>query len=310
MANPSPTVPTAPPALHLALARDILRHLRARGARTGERLSRLALAKELGVSRTPVAGAMALLESLGVVAAEGRTVLLRDPGFDPAGLGLPEGTEDVEDDEIARLIVTLARDRHAEALPEEVSERLLQARYGAGRAVVAGALRRLAEVGAATRNRGHGWRFVPGYASAEERAASYRFRMMIEPAGLMEPGFVLPAGWAGRMRAMHEGFLARPWPAIDPVAFFETNAAFHKGLAEASGNRFLIQAVEQQNQLRRFLNYDWQRGPERVRVSAAEHLGILDALEAGERGEAAERMHRHLAGTAALPWRGRHPPGG
>lgn len=307
MANPSPIGAGAPPALHLALARDILRHLRARGAAAGERLSRLALAKALGVSRTPVAGAMAVLEAHGVVVAEGRAVHLRDPGFDLARLGALEAAQG---DEIAQLIVTLAQDRHAGALPEEVSERLLLARYGVGRAVVAGALRRLAEVGAATRNRGHGWRFVPGYASAEERAASYRFRMMIEPAALMEPGFALPAGWAGRMRAMHEGFLARSWPAIDPVAFFETNAAFHRGLAEASGNRFLAQAVEQQNQLRRFLNYDWQRGPERVRVSAAEHLGILEALEAGERGEAAERMHRHLAGTAALPWRGRHPPGG
>ena len=48
-----------------------------------------------------------------------------------------------------------------------------------------------------------------------------------------------------------------------------------------------------------------QRGVERVRVSAADHLGILDALEAGDRAEAAERMHRHLAGTAALAWRAR-----
>lgn len=302
MANPSPTIPPDAPALHRALARDILRGLRARGARPGERLSRLALAKEFGVSRTPVAGAVALLETLGVVETDGRAVLLRDPGFDPERLAAP--AEDGSDAATA-LIVALARDRRSGALPEEVSERLLQSRYGVGRMVLAAALRQLAEVGAVTRNRGHGWRFGPAYASAEDRTASYRFRMMIEPAGLLEPGFRLPAGWAGEMRRMHEQFLGRAWRETDPVAFFETNAAFHRGLAEASGNRFLIQAVDQQNQLRRFSNYDWQRGVERVRVSAADHLGILDALEAGDRAEAAERMHRHLAGTAALAWRAR-----
>jgi len=297
-ANP---LPAEAPALHRDLARDILRGLRARGAAPGQRLSRLALARELGVSRTPVEGAMALLESLGVVETEGRAVRLRDAAFDPERLAAPAPHGDAA----ARLVVELARDRRSGALPEEVSERLLQSRYGAGRAVVAAALRQLAEVGAVTRNRGHGWRFGPAYASAADRAASYRFRLMLEPAGLLEPGFALPAGWIAGMRRAHERFLGRAWRDTDPVLFFETNAAFHRGLAEGSGNRFLVQAIEQQNQLRRFSNYDWQRGVERVRVSAADHLGILEALEAGDRAEAGERMHRHLAGTADLPWRAR-----
>ncbi|WP_164867741.1 GntR family transcriptional regulator [Rhodovarius crocodyli] len=288
------------PALHRSLARDMLRRWQSLGAAPGARLSRLALAKELGVSRTPVAGAMALLEALGVVESDGRHLLLRDPGFDPARLG-----GEAEGDAIDAFIMRLARDRRMGELEDEVSERQLQARYELGRAVVADALRRLSELGAVTRNRGHGWRFAAGYSSPEDRAASYRFRLMLEPPAMLEPAFALPSGWARMMREKHEGFLSRRWGATDPVAFFETNAAFHAGLAEASGNRFVLQAIEQQNQLRRFSNYDWQRGEERVRVSASEHIGILDALEAGDRAEAAERMYRHLAGTAALPWNGR-----
>lgn len=306
MVNPPTPDAVEAPALHRALARDILRSLRARDARPGERLSRLALARELGVSRTPVVGAVALLESLGVVETDGRSVLLRDPAFDPERLA---PSTEVTGDAVTALIVALARDRRAGALPEEVSERQLQARYSVGRSVLAAALRQLAEVGAATRNRGHGWHFGPAYASAEDRAASYRFRLMIEPAGLLEPSFSLRPGWIAEMRRAHERYLGRGWDEIDLVAFFETNAAFHRGLAEASGNRFLVQAIEQQNQLRRFSNYDWHSGSERVRVSAADHLGILDALEAGDRVEAAERMHRHLAGTAALAWHTRRPGG-
>lgn len=293
---------TPTPALHRDLAREILLRMRARGAASGARLSRLALAKELGVSRTPIAGAIAVLERMGVVATEGRAVRLLDAGFDPDSLGPAEAG-----DETARLIVLLAQDRRAGTLPEDVSERQLQTRYGAGRPLVAAVLRRLAEIGAVTRNRGHGWRFAAGYASAEDRQASYRFRLMVEPAGLLEPGFRLDPAWAASMREAHGRFLGRAWRDTDPVRYFETNAAFHLGLAQASGNRFLVQAIAQQNQLRAFRNIEWESGVERVRVSASEHLGILAALEAGDGAEAAERMHRHLAGTAALPFRPSRP---
>lgn len=291
------TVATAP-ALHRSLARDILAGLRARGAAPGEELSRLALARSLGVSRTPVIGAIALLNAMGAVRIDGRRVRLADPDVDPAPLAAEAPT-----DASAALMVRIAYDWRGGHLPSEVSERLLQTRYGASRAEVAVTLRRLAEVGAVARNRGHRWRFQAGYGRPEDRAAAYRFRMMIEPAGILEPGFALPEGWIARTRAAHERFLDRTWREFDSVAFFETNAAFHLELAQASGNRYLAQAIDQQNQLRRFYNYGWQRGLDRVRVSVADHLGILGALEAGNRTEAAERMYRHLAGTAALPWR-------
>lgn len=288
----------AAPALHRTLARDIVAQLRARGAVAGEELSRLALARLFGVSRTPVVGAIALLRTLGVVGVEGRRVRLLDPDFDPAHLAGADAPQAA-----TALLVRIAGDRRAGTLPAEASERHLQTRYGASRAEVATVLRQLAEIGAVTRNRGHRWRFQTDYAQAEDRAAAYRFRMMIEPAGILEPGFALPAGWIAHTRAAQARFLERDWRETDSVAFFAANAAFHLELAQASGNHFIAQAIAQQNALRRFYNYGWQRGTPRVRVSVAEHLGILDALAAGDRPEAAERMYRHLAGTMALPWR-------
>jgi len=302
--TPDTDVIAGAPVLHRTLARDILAALRARGAVPGEELSRLALARALGVSRTPVIGAIALLSAMGAVRIDGRRVRLADPDIDPA----PLAAED-ETDATATLMVRIAYDWRGGSLPSEVSERLLQGRYGASRTEVSGALRRLAEVGAVVRNRGHRWRFQTGYGHPGDRAAAYRFRMMIEPSGILEPGFALEEGWIARTRAAHERFLARSWREVDSVAFFETNAAFHLELAQASGNRFLAQAMDQQNQLRRFYNYGWRRGPERVRVSVTDHLGILDALAAGNRAEAAERMYRHLAGTAALPWRPQNDAG-
>ena len=96
------------------------------------------------------------------------------------------------------------------------------------------------------------------------------------------------------MRRQHSAFLTRPWEDSLSVAFFETNAAFHEGLALASGNRFFVDAIRRLNRLRRLANYDWAYGPKRVEISCLEHLGILAALEAGDREGAAELMRKHL----------------
>ncbi|MBP0494541.1 GntR family transcriptional regulator [Roseomonas indoligenes] len=277
------------------LARDILDLLRERGAEPGERLSRPALAEALGVSRTPVNGALALLEELGAVQTEGRAVRLRSLDLDPAALGDGAGETGV-----ARLLVAIARARADGTVPDEVSERQLAQHFGVGRGVAAQALAHLAEGGVVSRNRGHGWRFTAGFASGAERAASYRFRMLIEPAALLEPGFALPAGFATRMRREHGRFLDRVWTDDRAVAFYEINAAFHAGLAEASGNRFIAAAVVQQNRARTLSNYSWRVPPDRVAVNVREHLAILDCLQEGDRERAALHMRLHLAGAMAL----------
>jgi DNA-binding GntR family transcriptional regulator len=134
---------------------------------------------------------------------------------------------------------------------------------------------------------GHGWRIQPIIADAQARSESYRYRMLIEPAGLLEPGFRLDPAWAAEMRRRHQEMLAMPWSETASIVLYEMNAAFHEGLAAVSGNRFLLVAVQQQNRLRRFGNYDWTFGYERVVVNCREHLAILDRLEAGEREAAA-----------------------
>ena len=78
------------------------------------------------------------------------------------------------------------------------------------------------------------------------------------------------------------------------VAFFEMNAAFHEGIAEASGNRFFLEAMRRQNRLRRFSIYNWKHGFERVRANHAEHLEILRRLETGDTQLASVLMKRHL----------------
>ena len=124
---------------------------------------------------------------------------------------------------------------------------------------------------------------------------SYRYRLLIEPAALLEDRFHLPPAELDALRRMHEcGLVERarqrePYPGL-----FDIDAAFHVGLGEACGNRFLSQAIRQQTRLRRLSEYEKYTSRERLTQSFEEHLSILDAIENDAFAEASERMSLHI----------------
>lgn len=286
----------APSRLQRKLSADILELIRVEKLAPGTRLAEVALAERLQVSRTPVRAALKLLANrrlIRVGASRGYVVADETPSAKKA----PARPAPADTD---RLFLAIARDCRGGRLPVDVSERDLMQRYGATRPMVQRVLARLAEVAAVQRKPGHGWRFQPTIADAQTRAESYRYRILIEPAGLLQPDFQLDPGWAADMRRRHEETLQQPWSETASIGLYEMNAAFHEGLAAASGNRFLLVAVQQQNRLRRFANYDWVFGYPRVVVNCREHLAILDRLEAGEREAASQLLRHHLERAAKL----------
>jgi len=100
------------------------------------------------------------------------------------------------------------------------------------------------------------------------------------------------------MKAKHPPYPTRRWEEFDAIDLPKLRAAFHQGLAGASGMRFLNQAVEQQNRLHRFSSDGWSRGVAQVLASAAGYLVILVALEQDDR-EAAAKI-RHIQQATAL----------
>lgn len=280
--------------LRRALAERIVQLVHEEGLEVGARLNENRLAEQLGVSRTPVRAALDHLAQQGFVA--------RKPGVGVTLLAIPplppSPPASAQDDD--EWLLRVARDRAQGRLPDYVSEMELMQTYGLGRPALRQMLERLSDLGMVERKLGYGWRFQSDPWDAAARHESYRFRMVIEPAAIREPGFQLASAWVLNMRERHEFFLRSPWGPLSSVAFFEMNAAFHEGVAEASGNRFLLAAVQRQNRLRRLSNYDWKHGPERVAVNCREHLEMLARMEAGDQELAALLMLRHLEVASRL----------
>jgi len=254
------------------------------------------LARRLGVSRSPVRAALGRLAAQGVVARR------RHRGIEITGeLAEATAVEEASTADIDELLIRIARERRAGQLPDAVSEAALMRQYARSRPLVQRLLHRLAELGIIARKAGYGWRFLPIF-DGEHRQESYRFRALIEPAAILEPGFRLDPTFAESMRQRHTEALQTPWTwtATASIAFYEMNAAFHEGVAAASGNRFVAAAIRHQNQLRRFVNYERGYGEARMVTSCRQHLEILDRLEAGDHEVAALLMRRHLAEAAAL----------
>ena len=81
------------------------------------------------------------------------------------------------------------------------------------------------------------------------------------------------------------------------IELFESNSRFHETLAGWSGNAFIVHAVRRVNLLRRLVDYKLATNRAPRATQAAEHLGILDAIEAGDALRAASLMREHLEGA-------------
>jgi hypothetical protein len=61
---------------------------------------------------------------------------------------------------------------------------------------------------------------------------------------------------------------------------FETDALVSRACwQEASGNLFVLQAIQQQNRLRRLLEFGSYHNKRRVKAWCEEHVAIIDACE-------------------------------
>lgn len=280
-----------PSPLQLEIANRVIAMIHNGSLVAGQHLTEQALTDQFGVSRSPVRGALRLLEAQGFVQSRANAgVFIADGGAELPLTALASSV--ITTDELYRTIIA---DRARGILGDTLTEVELLDRYSVPKGILSRTLLRMANEGLLERAKGHGWRFPPGLDSKEAKYESYRLRMLLECHGLREPGFRFDREKMTALRRRHEHFLILEPAAQTPHAFYDLNADFHETLARLSGNRFIFQAVRQQNQLRRFEETQHYIGrPLELCASCREHMEIMDALDAGDIEWAGMLLHRHL----------------
>ncbi|MCR6485025.1 GntR family transcriptional regulator [Amycolatopsis sp. OK19-0408] len=278
----------APTPLTRQVAARIVDYIRDERADPGTRLVERTLAEHLRVSRSPVRSALRLLEDTGVVApAErgGYTVVRTGDQLDDVA---------VANDDEARYL-RIAADRLDGKLPDRVTESALTRQYDLSPADLNRTLRRIATEGWIERLPGYGWEFQPALTSERAYADSYRYRLITEPAAILEPTFALDHRAIEEVRAQQRKLADGAIHDVGNAELFALNRAFHEAIMECSGNTFLIEGLRRIDNLRRLIEYRRSLERDRAIIRCREHVEIADLLLAGRRADAAELMREHLS---------------
>lgn len=279
-----------------SLTTQIVELIRAEAMEVGAHLPAQWLADRLRVSRSPVNEALELLQAQGIVRREpNRGYFLAAPAPAPASvaaqLGMPP------DDTVTSVYFRLADDRLRGKLPDRFTEAMVRRRYALTPALLQAVLARIADEGWARKKPGYGWEFSPMLTTPESLLQSYRLRLAIEPAALLEPGYRLDPQAAERCRAAEMQLLHGGIATATADQLHERGVRFHETLVEGSGNPFFIDAMRRVNRVRRLLSYRSTQDRSRYREHCEQHLMLLDLLERGRNEEAAAAMREHLGST-------------
>lgn len=271
------------------LAREVVAYVFEQKLDRGHHMLETALAHRFGVSRTLIRASLKRLADEKIVEPrrnQGFFLLKSWDQLDGRVIAVPPSVEE-------GLYRRIVRDRISGKIPERVTQIALVARYGADRGALLRVLQTMANEGIVTKNKGHGWTFLPTINTEASILNSYDFRRTLEPNGILLASFRVDPAALERLRAGHLALLTRSETASG-AHLFDLDTEFHETIASFTRNSFFIQAIQQQNRLRRLMEYRGYENRRRIRVWVREHLAIIEALEAGKIGRASQLMTEHL----------------
>lgn len=272
------------------LAARIVDYMRAHAIQAGTHLPAQELADLFNVSRSPVTQALRRLADKQIVAHLPNrgfyAVSAAPPASEELGLAKPGNLNEV--------YFRLADDRVRGLLPDQVSERSLRQRYDLTRGEMNELLNRVAHEGWASRRPGYGWQFAPVLTTPLALEQSYRIRIALEPASLLEPTFDFPKRTAERARQHEESLLHGGIETMSADVLYERGVQFHEMLAAAARNPFFLDTLRRINRMRRLFTYRAMVDRRRYYGQVTEHMQILDLLIEGRSEDASQAMRSHL----------------
>lgn len=278
-------------------ASKILELIRQDRLTDGAHLSAQKLADRLRLSRSPVNDALGLLEAHGIVARKPNRGYFLQRDHDALARTSAELAPPAAEDIVTQSYFRLADELLRGVLPMQCSEALLRTRYALTQAQTQALLARVAQEGWAQRRPGYGWEFSSMMTTPDSLLQSYRLRLALEPAALLEPTYRIDKSVLARCRAAERHLLDGGIDSDSADQLHERGVRFHESLVEASGNPFFIDTIKRVNRVRRLLSYRSMQDRSRYRQHCEQHLEILDLLERERNEAAAETLASHLRST-------------
>jgi DNA-binding GntR family transcriptional regulator len=279
------------------IAAQIIDFIRTEALEPGAHLPAQLLADRLRVSRSPINEALNLLHEKGLLQRERNRGFFLAQAVDKPTSELAQALGLAEADTTTSVYFQLADDRLRGLLPDEVSEAQLKARYRLTTAQLQAVLGRIAQEGWIEKKPGYGWAFSSMLTTPDSLLQSYRLRLALEPAALLEPGFRLDRAVLARCRAAEQHLMDGGIETDSADQLHDRGVRFHESLVEASGNAFFIDTIKRVNRVRRLLSYRSMRDRKRYKEHCHQHLELLELLERGKNEEASDAMRVHLQAT-------------
>lgn len=261
----------------------------------GNTLVERTLAERFDVSRSPIRQALKLLEDKGLVATreDGGYTVAQAAKLPALEIPIPSSVDEIEPH-----YLKIAEDRLEGRLPDKISESDLMRRYDLTKAQLGAILQRIVHEGWIERSPGHGWRFLPILTSPETYDQGYRFRILIESAALMEPGFKVDEPALRKCLAEQQELIDGAVEWASPAQLFDANARLHETIAGFSGNVFIVESLKRINRLRRLMEYKKVVDRSAAARRCKEHKVLIELLLNGQREAAADFIRLHLRDAA------------
>ncbi|WP_170336127.1 GntR family transcriptional regulator [Ruegeria arenilitoris] len=277
--------------LQRELAAQIMDTAEKRGLDSGDPLRESVFAKELSVSRTPVRAALDFLCEIGVAEHRPRRGYFLCIDADK----LPNLDFQTTGQQAYKLYHKIIDAYFAGDLCDRISEAELMRRFQTERAPLQEALFRLSNEGLVRQNPGYGWQVTPLAKSREAEAEDmFRFRLLLEPAVFLEPGYTVDSERIAELRLEQTHLIDTIMTDFDLTLVYESNIRLHGTLISFCRNRFFIRALDSDEPAGRIKEYQNYQNKVRTLQACHEHVAILDAVDAGDLDRASDLMRAHI----------------
>lgn len=280
-----------------SITAKIIKLMHSENLLVGAHLSAQQLANKLQVSRSPINKTLALLEQKGIVKREeNKGYFLQKEITSPVDKFIHD--QDLpSNDIISTVYFQIAEDLLKGDLPEEFTESLLKQKYSLTSTQLQTVLHKISKEGWAYKKTGYGWTFSRMLTTPESLIQSYRLRLALEPAALLEPGYYLDPQIIERCKDIELDLLNGGIESYTADQIHQRGVQFHSAIVEASGNPFFIETLQRIHKIRLLLSYRSIQDRKRYKEQCEQHLHILYLLGKELREEASLFLKAHLTST-------------